>query len=332
MTRGMKGALVVVFVLFVSAAGLSSWYFAHRPAPAAVQEATAKVIEIGTFSTAIDYSPYYIAKNQGWLEEVAKKHGVSFTYRVFDALPSINDALASGKLDIIMEAETPAIIQQASGNELVEIAPLASLVQEIVVPIDSPVQNLTDLKGKRIGVLLGTGFHYGLVSAMSALGIPPESYTVVNLAPAEAGAALSAKTIDAWAVWPPFPQQEVVAGTGKTIPSGKGRVYSLMFGTREFVEKNNPSVRDVVDAIERARKFIAAKKEGAISIVASATALPDKVVSLAWSKMDFQMTVTPEAIAEMQSEADFLYKGSYIVKQSDLRKTLFAVPAAAGSR
>ena len=198
MTLKLKWPLLTLLSIGLLAAAFTIYRFGQSTPN--LDHPRQTVIHLGTFSTAIDYSPFYVAKRQGWLDEIERKHNVIFDYQDFESLPAINDALASKRLDIILEADTPAIIQQSSGNDLVAIAPLSALSEDVVLPISSAATTLLDLKGKRIAALLGTGFHYGLVSSFSRLGVSPNEYTVVNIAPAEAGAALAGGTVDAWAV------------------------------------------------------------------------------------------------------------------------------------
>lgn len=314
MSRGWTGPVVGAMVLTVLVVGFSVYRFnsAHEPIVSArISTKAIETIRVGTFSTAIDYSPFYVAKNQGCLDSLANLHGNKIEYSVFDSLPAINDALASGRLDIILEADTPAIIQMAAGNDIKEVIPLASLSQELVVSLNSKARGLADLRGKRIGVLYGTGFHYGIVSGMAALGIKPDMYTLVNLAPAEANAALIGHTIDAWAVWPPFVQQQIIAGIGKAIPGSKSAVNVYVFGSSEFVKKNPSTVADFTSCIRKAITFIKENPDKTIALVSRETNLPTNVVSLAWPKLTFGLTVDDKVVKELNNQASFLLKSGY---------------------
>ncbi len=280
-------------------------------------------VRIGTFSTAIDYAPLYIAKREGWLDEVARKHNVTIEYRRFDTLAAINDALAAKKLDMIAQADTPAIYQTASGNKLLEIAPFASLIQEIIVAPGSRAEGLADLKGKRIGVLFGSGFHYGAVKGIEKLGLPPDAMTLVNLPPAEARAAFAAKTIDAWLIWPPFVQQEVVGGTGKAIPGARARANISLFAPEDFVKQNAALVAAVSGVMKRAQEFARTDPRQAITLVAAETALPERVVAMAWSKIDFSLTAGPDVLQEMNGQAGFLFKEGFIAQEVKFAPSFF---------
>src|SRR3989338_8619216 len=105
-------------------------------------------VRIGTFSRAIDYAPYMVAKNRGWFEEAAVKYGKTVEYTEFQSLPVINEALATKNLDVVFEAEPPAIIGYAAGVDVRIKDVGVSLVQEVVVTKDGGIQAVENLKGK----------------------------------------------------------------------------------------------------------------------------------------------------------------------------------------
>lgn len=75
------------------------------------RKATITSVRIGTMGDAVDYAPYMVAKSQGWFEEEFKKYGVQkVEYTSFQVLAALNEALATKEVDIVFEAEPPAII------------------------------------------------------------------------------------------------------------------------------------------------------------------------------------------------------------------------------
>lgn len=139
---------------------------------------------IGAFSSGIDYAPYYVAKEKGWFEEALKEEGVGVDYTTFQSLAPINESFSTGRIDIVFEAEIPAIIGRAAGAD-VRIAAMLSEVKadEIVVPKSSDVKTIADLKGKKIAVLSGTGYHYALIKSLGKHGLTRRDVTIVNMTP-----------------------------------------------------------------------------------------------------------------------------------------------------
>src|SRR5215204_661423 len=102
--------ILAVLILLYSACG-------DAPNPANLSKAvnTAKVVKIGSFFTAIDYAPYLVAKNQRWFEDAFQKAGATVEYTTFQSLAPINESFATNQVDVVFEAEPPAIIGRAGG-------------------------------------------------------------------------------------------------------------------------------------------------------------------------------------------------------------------------
>ena len=124
----------------------------------------------------------------------------------FSSGPPLNNELLANKLDIGNMADFPALLgatafQTANrGVRTYYIATLSGGVtgagNAIVVPIQSSVQSLADLKGKRISVPMGSTGHAMLLRAIRSQGWDPErDVTIVSQAPEVAGSALRANCV-----------------------------------------------------------------------------------------------------------------------------------------
>ena len=105
-----------------------------------------ETINIGSFSKAIDYAPYLVAKNKGWFDDVAGKYGTTIKYTEFQSLPPINEAFATNNIDLVFEAEAPAIVGKSAGIDLKIVEAGVFLTQEIIVSQDSSIQDVKGLK------------------------------------------------------------------------------------------------------------------------------------------------------------------------------------------
>lgn len=80
------------------------------------------------------------------------------------------EAMASGNIDIGNVGNLPPIFAQAGGNQIVYVAATASNAgaQAVVVPKDSPIKTLADLKGKRLAIQKGTALQYLALKALES--------------------------------------------------------------------------------------------------------------------------------------------------------------------
>ncbi|MDP0925515.1 ABC transporter substrate-binding protein, partial [Klebsiella pneumoniae] len=73
--------------------------------------------------------------------------------------------------------------------------------QAIVVRKDSPIQQLSDLKGKKIAVTKAAGTHYLLIAALAKAGLEFSDIEPAYLTPADGRAAIENNKVDAWVTW-----------------------------------------------------------------------------------------------------------------------------------
>src|SRR4051812_20467438 len=117
--------------------------------------------------------------------------GVAVKWVEFPAGPQILEALAVGSLDFGFTGDTPPVFAQAAGKDVwyVGLEPPKPASSAILVPADSPVRTLADLKGRRIGFQKGSSSHYLVLRALEKAGLQWSDITPLYLAPSDARAA-----------------------------------------------------------------------------------------------------------------------------------------------
>ena len=302
------GGLIAALGLFSLAATTAADTLAAEPR---LDHASGDTLRIGTFLSAIDYAPFYIAQQNGCADAVARRHGRVVRYEVYHATGDMNAAVNSGALDIILEADTPAILQRAAGTDIREITPLAALSQQILTPAHTDARGLLDLKGRRIGVLFASGYHFAVVAGLSALGLAEDRYTLVDVAPTDGAASLARGDIDAWAIWPPILQQTMRTSPVKIMPGSASTLNVYAWGAGPFMRKNPSLVNAFAACIRRSIGFIKDRRAEALAITADKTGLPLRIVSDAWPTMRFGFKADPEIFRVLNDQAKFLYNHGY---------------------
>ena len=100
-----------------------------------------------------------VARERGLLE--ARLPGTPLKWVEFPAGPQILEALAVDSLDFGFTGDTPPVFAQAAGKDIwyAGLEPPKPASSAILVPVDSPVRTLADLKGRRIGFQKGSSAH-----------------------------------------------------------------------------------------------------------------------------------------------------------------------------
>lgn len=295
-------------------------------------------VRIGTLSDGIDYAPYHAAKEKKWFEEALKEVGATVEHvGQFDSPPTVKDAVDKKSVDIIFEAEIPATVARSGGADVRIIEMLSAVkADEIVVPKDSTIQRIADLKGRKVAVMSGSGYHYALLQSLAKNGLSRKNVEIVPMTPPDAKAAFEAKPplIDAWAIWPHWPEEQVFEGRGRLVPGLNARVQVVTVARAAFVQEHPEVAAKVLEVLERAKHWVADNPAEAQRITTAALGLKPGVVALAWPKEIWITSLTPDIITDIQNKADFLASEKLITGPVDVRRSLIGsvpkkLPAAA---
>jgi sulfonate transport system substrate-binding protein len=150
----------------------------------------------------------------------------------FTSGPSMVQAMSTGSVDIGGVGDAPPVFA-ASGGENIKIVGAretsAGDADAIVVPKNSPVTSISQLRGKKVAVSFGSSDDYQLLTVLTRNGLTTKDVTLVNLQPAPALAAFTSGSVDAWDIWPPYVQQVVALKGARILVTGQpyGSPYSF---------------------------------------------------------------------------------------------------------
>ncbi|HVJ41866.1 MAG TPA: sulfonate ABC transporter substrate-binding protein [Dongiaceae bacterium] len=266
------------------------------------------------------YGTLVILKEKGLLEEKLKPLGYTVTWTEFPGGPQLLEALNVGAIDFGTTGEAPPIFAQAAGAPLLYVGyePPAPTGEAILVPKDSPIKSVADLKGKKVALNKGSNVHYFLVKALQAGGVDYKDIQPTFLAPADARAAFESGAVDAWAIWDPFfaagqaatGARTLVDGTGS---DGKGLVSNHQFflAEQKFTAANPQVIDTTLAALNEIDNWAAKHPDEVAQDLSPKTGIPVDVLKVAIGRLGFGLRpIDDSVIAEQQKIADtFLQLG-----------------------
>ena len=186
-----------------------------------------KVVTIGFQK----YGNLILLKGHGGLDGKLAPLGFRVAWKEFPSGPPLLEALNAGAIDFGHAGETPPIFAQAAGVPFVYVAyePPAPKGEAILVPRNSPINALADLKGKKIALNKGSNVHFLLVRALENAGVKYSEIEPIYLAPADARAAFERGAIDAWVIWDPFQAAAETATGARTLRDATGLAPNRQF-------------------------------------------------------------------------------------------------------
>lgn len=191
-----------------------------------------------------------------------KAAGLDVKLTGFPAGPAMLPALAAGEVDVAWMGEFPAVTGYANGLPL-EILFMERIDATNVRLAANPagITKLEDLKGKKLGVALGSTSHYHTLRALEQAKLKVSDLTLVNLTPANMPPAYSAGQIDAAFVWEPN-VGAIERGGAKPIANTKslGMITGGVWVARKAFTGGSPeTVQIFLKAWDKAQKDYKAK-------------------------------------------------------------------------
>ena len=272
-------------------------------------EAADKVVRVGYQK----YGTFLLLKARGLLEKKLAPLGYTVTWTEFPGGPQLLEALNVGALDFGITGEAPPIFAQAAGAPLLYVAnePPAPRAEAILVPKDSPVHSVAELKGKTVALNKGSNVHYLLVKALERAGLKYTDIKTVFLAPADARAAFEHGSVDAWAIWDPFQAAAEITLEARSIANGEGGVASnrqFYLGEQKFVAANPAAIDAVLASIREIDLWAKDNVDQAARELSPAVGVPAPILKLALSRQSWDVRpIAPEVAADQQKIADTFY-------------------------
>lgn len=273
-----------------------------------------------------------ILKGRGTLEKRLTPLGVAITWTEFNAGPVQLEALNVGSIDFGDVGEAPPIFAQAAGAPLVYVGATVPRphLEAVIVPKDSPIKTVADLKGKRIAFNKGSNVQYLLVKLLEKNGLKYSDVTPIFLPPPDARAAFQKGAVDAWIIWDPFLASAQKTLDARLLVDGQGIVNNRQyyFSSRDFATRNTDVLKIAIEEINAIDTWIGANKSAAATELASVLGLDKSITELYLGRAAYgTKTVSSDILAEQQAIADTFFELKLIPKKLNL---LHAAPVNLG--
>lgn len=248
-----------------------------------------------------------LAVNQGFFAD----QGLQVESQVFSSGPACAEALYSGAADIATMGDTTAVIALSRSLPLRLLTSHASGEHRHRLMVMNPaLRQVSDLRGKRIGVKKGTSTFGGLLALLKQHGLTAQDVTLINLSPSTLIEALQAGSIDALAASEPTPSLAEMKGAQQLATlGGLGNNYPILLLARESFCLNDPLQLDAfMRALEAARQFLEQHRDQAEQIVAVALNLPLDVTHQAMLNHEYHLSLDENMLSSLKETAKFLHQ------------------------
>jgi sulfonate transport system substrate-binding protein len=234
----------------------------------------------------VDYAyynpPSLVLKSKGWLEEALGKRGTSVDWVLSLGSNKANGFLAAGAVQFGSTAGSAALLARANGTPIKTVF-LYSRPEwtAIVVPKDSPVKSVRDLRGKRVAATRGTDPWFFLLRSLAAAGLQPTDVQLVDLQHPDGRTALERGQVDAWAgLDPHMAASQLDAGSRLLYRNVAFNTFGALNAREDFLAQHADVAAIVINAYDRARKYAAAHVEETAALLSDASHVERRVADL----------------------------------------------------
>jgi sulfonate transport system substrate-binding protein len=243
-------------------------------------------------------------------------------WSTFTSGPPMLEAANDNAVDVGQVGNTPPIFAAAAGGGIDVVGALRSTVGDsLLVPRNSAIHTLADLRGRTIAVAKGSSANGTLLNALAKAGLTPGDVKISYLQPADAYAGFSQGSVDAWAVWDPYVTEAVenlgarelvsgadaLRGTGPAAGAALSNGYSFQVASRSALADpgRNTALADYLARVAKAQLWAAGHLDAWAAVYARQTGIPLATVRAAIGRIVLTpVPLSDSVVAAEQKLAD----------------------------
>jgi len=213
-----------------------------------------------------------------------------------------------GTVDAATNSETQALLRSVDRPDLRIVMTVAECAYRIVARRAAGINELRDLRGKKIGTPANTSAHYYLVKALGRVGVTSSDVTVVPMVVPDMAGALAKGDVDAVSGWEPGAHDAIAALGPRGVTFQPPGLYRELFDLNTTTAVLNDPVRRRA-LVNSVRAMIAASTQVRMQpasvwpLLSSRINVPQATISDTWNHFRFSAWL-PEDIVDVLVEEE----------------------------
>lgn len=244
----------------------------------------------------------------------------------FSTPTDVKDAVVTGSVDYGTFGIAAAILGAVAHQPVVVYGSECDKGMAVIARKGEHVATISDLKGKRIGILPGTTQQVFFYERLHMLGMSPSDISPVRLGFADMPAALARGDIDAFVGAEPGPSLSLVNGTGKLVEypysTPMGSLNMILATHRDVIRTKPKQTLMMLDLQRRASAFAMAHPAEIAAMTVKQLGLDKSAVARAVDNVQLNWQMSPKMIAEVHSYAEHMLELKQIRDLPDFKTLL----------
>jgi ABC-type nitrate/sulfonate/bicarbonate transport system substrate-binding protein len=309
----MKRMIVIALSIFAALlSGFGSWSCSSKD-----YSGTAESVVVA-YSPFESTSLFWIAENQRYFS----RNGLNISLRKYDSGAASLSGVLNGEADISVGLSEFPVVRMAFQKKEMAILGNANKGEFIYLigRRDRGIENISDLKGKRVGTAFGTIAQFYLGRFLELNGIKTQDLTLVDLkTPAEWVSAVVKGDVDAVVTAQPDANtaKERLGANGVfwLVQSGQF-LYGLIVSTDQWVTNHPELVVRFLKSMVQAEEYALDKPDEAKTIVQKELNVEAGYMETVWSQNQFSVSLGQSLILAMEDEARWMISNNLTTEKT----------------
>jgi NitT/TauT family transport system substrate-binding protein len=248
----------------------------------------------------------YIAQDQGFFQD----EGLSVSVEDYPTGVATIDALLAEEVDIAWAAEFPMLTRVFAGEPISIFVVSSRFSDQYLIGLkDRGVNNVSDLRGKTIGLPLKTIAEFYLGRFLELNGMHIQDLSLVNVLPPQSIDAITYGSVDGVVTWEPYTNRIKEQMAGRIVDwsvQSSQLGFGVMIGRNDWLSERPQLVERFLMALVQAEDYLVRNPEAAKDILQTRVGYDDVFVEVFWSENQFELSLDQTLITAMEDEARWM--------------------------
>ena len=248
----------------------------------------------------------YIADEQ----RLFARNGLNISIKDYDSGLAAVNGMLKGEVSIAEAAEFPFVRTVFQKEQICLIACNDKCENDYIVGRkDRRIKEVSDLRGKRIGVSLKTINEFYLGRFLGLNGIEMKDIAPVDIRPGQFVDAIAGGDVDAIIAWQPYINQILEKEDDSVVvwPAQSGQaVYGVLVCSRGWLTQHTDAVKRFLKALAEAEDYLVHHPDEAKAIVRKRLNYDDSYIARIWPQHRFSLSLDQTLVVAMKDEAQWM--------------------------
>jgi NitT/TauT family transport system substrate-binding protein len=274
-------------------------------------------VESITFGTVLlePSLPLFVAEDQGFFVQ----NGLDVTFKIYDVGLTAASGLVNGEVELASPVAEYVMVGKIFDDRKIQaIASIDEVDYALVIGRkDHGIEQISDLKGKKIGVVRGTILEFQLGRFLELNGVKPAEVSLVHGTLPQSASAIVSGDLDAVMSIPPFTtgiQEQLDVNAALWSAQNIQPFYGLVLANSEWIQQHPRTVERFLTSMKQAEEFIINHPDQAEEILRKKLNFSDEEIARVWSQNQYSLLLDQSLILAMEDEARWMIENKLTSK------------------